>query len=125
MTIIPEDLTGVDVGLARRIISTARSIAPSLHSLDGEDREDALAILVGVAAEAEARGARFVASQAVGSGSMSYTQASSLSWFTDDDRAGLRAICLSASMLGGGHPVGRFPKATKVFKQVWPEEEEE
>lgn len=116
--ITPEELD-VDEQLARRVISTARSFAPCLDSLVGDARENAIAILDGVAAEAEARGARSVASQSVGTARVTYGSATS--WFTDDDRDGLRALCQAAAS-GAGHPVGRFPKPAHALKKVWPEE---
>lgn len=114
----PDDL-GVDEQLARRVISTARSFAPCLDTLTGTAREDAVAILSGVAAEAEARGVRSVASQSVGTAKVTYGSATS--WFTDDDRDGLRALCQSVAA-GAGHPVGSFPAPSGALRKAWPEE---
>lgn len=123
MTILPGDLNVPDTELARRVIVHARTtIAPCLNSLDGGDREDAIAILSGAAKEAMARGARNVTSQRVGTASVSYGSASS--WFTDDDRAALRALCAQASTTDGSHPIGRFPLPARAYRHVWPEEED-
>jgi hypothetical protein len=123
MSISPDNLGVSDVQLARRVIVHARmTIAPCLDSLTDEPREDAIAILAGVAKEAMARGARDVTSQRVGTASVSYGSASS--WFTDDDKAALRALCAPASTADGSHPIGRFPLPARAYRHVWPEEEE-
>lgn len=123
--IAPQDLTGVDVTLARRILSVARSIAPCLDSLvdgpgddDPKPKSDAIAILQGVAGEAKARGSRLVGAQRIGPAAVTYRDVSS--WFSPDDRDGLRALCAVVS--SAGHPVGTFPKATTAFGRIWPEE---
>lgn len=123
MTIAAEDLKASDALLARRVLAHARVIAPCLQTLTGDAREDAIAILQGVAREAMARGTRSVVSQSVGTARVSYGSASS--WFTDDDRAALRVLCpaVAESVASAGHPVGRFPKPTRAYKTVWPEEE--
>lgn len=123
MAILPGDLNVSDAELARRVIVHARTtIAPCLNSLEGDDRLDAIAILAGVAKEALRRGSRDVVNQKVGTASVSYGSVSS--WFTDDDRAALRALCAQASTTDGSHPIGRFPLATRAYRHVWPEEEE-
>lgn len=122
MAIDALDLKVPDKVLARRVLAHARVIAPCLPSLDGDAREDAIAILEGVAREAMARGSRLVTSQSVGSARVSYGSASS--WFTDDDRDALRALCPAAATVSAatGHPVGAFPRPTALYKHVWPEE---
>lgn len=118
MAIVPTDLSGVETNLARRIIAVARFIAPCLDTLDGEPRLDAIALLLGVAAEAKTRGSRLVKSQRVGPASVDYTTAGS--WFSDDDKSALRGLCgVSAS---DGHPIGSFPKPTRAYARLWPEE---
>lgn len=123
MTITAEDLNVPDALLARRVLAHARVIAPCLQNLADDDREDAIAILQGVAREAMARGTRSVVSQSVGTARVSYGSATT--WFTDDDRDALRVLCpaVAASVASAGHPVGRFPKPTRFYKSVWPEEE--
>jgi hypothetical protein len=125
----PSDLTGVEETLARRVIIYARSIAPCLDSLvdvEGDEnpkpRSDAIAILVGVAAEVPRPGARRVKRERIGPADAEYFQVSSA--FTDDDRAGLRALC-SASESTGGLPVGSFPKSARVITSMWPEQAED
>lgn len=115
--IFADDLAGVDENLARRILAVARFIAPGLDHLDGEPRNDAIAILLGVAAEAKARGSRLVKAQRVGPASVDYQAGS---WFADDDRNALRALCAAPATTG--HPVGSFPKPARVFSRLWPEE---
>jgi hypothetical protein len=111
------DLEGVDETLALRVIATARSIAPCLHTLEGGDRATAIAILRGVAAEAKSRGARHVKGQSVGPARVDY--GTSESWFFADDRASLRALCSASSAPGG--PIGSFPTSSLVSR-LWPEE---
>lgn len=115
---IPEDITGVDTTLARRILSVARSIAPCVDSLEGEPKANAVAILQGVAGEAKARGSRLIASQRIPSAQVTYRDVGS--WFSDDDRAALKAICGAVS--SAGHPIGTFPAAASAFGRIWPEE---
>lgn len=120
----PDELGVADQTLARRVLAHARVIAPCLHSLDDDARLDALAILQGVAGEAQARGVRSVASQSVGTARVTYGSAES--WFTADDRAALRALCSEATKLSvasAGHPVGSFPAPSRAFRTVWPERE--
>ncbi|CED90264.1 hypothetical protein [Actinomyces succiniciruminis] len=125
MAIQPSELGVADQTLARRVLAHAQVIAPCLHSLDDAARLDALAILQGVAAEAQARGLRSVASQSVGTARVTYGSAAS--WFTDDDRAALRALCAQASrssVASSGHPVGSFPAPSRDLRAIWPERED-
>ena len=117
-----EDIRCSDRGLAARILAHARVIAPCLTSLEDGDADLAVGILNAVAAEAQARGNRFIASQGVGSARVSYGAASS--WFTQDDRDALRALCPAAARSAGGQPVGAFPAPARAFERVWPEERE-
>lgn len=116
--ITPEDLTGVDEALARRVIVVARSIAPCIDSLDGEEKLDALAILQGVVGEAGTRGSLHVLSERAGTVGVSYSTVRS--WFQPDDKAGLRALCGGPVNEG---PVGDFP-SKRLFTHIWPEDEE-
>lgn len=114
------DLTGVEDRLARRILAVARTIAP-LETLEkGSDSwDEAIAVLLGVADEARARGSRLVKSQRVGTASVDYSAAES--WFSSDDRAALRALCGGPASQPG--PVGSFP-ASRLVTRLWPEEYE-
>ena len=56
------DLVGVDPQVALRVLAEARTIAPSLDSLEGAARESAVAVLVAVAAEVPTAGSRRVRS---------------------------------------------------------------
>lgn len=115
--IAPTDLAPVDADLARRILVTARSIAPCLDTLDGEAKSDAIAILKGVAlAGGVPHG---VKSQRIASAAVEYNASS---WWSADDRAGLRSLCAIASSESGYHPIGEFPTMTKVVSNMFPEE---
>lgn len=117
--IAPSDLTGIDADLARRIIATARSIAPCLDTLVDEPRLDAIAILRGVASEGAARGSRLIKSQSVITARVEYNPGT---WWSDDDRGALRALCSATSSDSAGHPVGSFPKTSRVVARMWPED---
>ena len=115
----PEDLPGVDRKVALRVISTARTFAPCLDSLDGVAKEAAEAILEGVAAELPAAGGRRVRSQSRNGTSISLD--SYISAFSDDDRAALGALCgIGPSLAASASPVGCFPPAG-VVESLWPE----
>jgi hypothetical protein len=113
------DLSVTDQGLALRIIAVALSIAPGLDDLPtGRNRQMAVAILNGVAAEAGLRGSRFVKAQRMGPASVDYSSVDS--WFSADDRIALRSLGgIGASRL----PVGYFPKPG-LLGRLWPEEQE-
>lgn len=115
--IVPGDLTGLDEAVARRLIATARSIAPCLDSLVGDAREDAIAILLGVAAELPAPGTGRVRSQSRNGTSVTWADFSTA--FTADYRAALRALC--GTIGAAGAPVGSFPRST-MTAAVWPPE---
>ncbi|WP_022886364.1 hypothetical protein [Glaciibacter superstes] len=117
----PNEITGVDENTALRVIAYAISIAPYLDGLeDGRNRWSAIAILIGVGREVVARGSRLVKAQRIGSASVDYTVVASC--FSEDDRGALRALCGSSTVTGG--PIGKFPRATKTFSRIWPEENE-
>lgn len=111
------DLTGVEQQLALRILAVARTIAP-LDTLEGSARDEAIAILRGVADEARGRGSRLVKSQRIGTASVDYSAAES--WFSTDDRAALRAL-VGAVDSGAGLPVGQFP-TSRLVGRLWPED---
>lgn len=115
--ITPEDLPGVDENVARRLLVAARSIAPCIDSFgdDSEEKKNAIAVLLGVLADAPAVGSRRVRSQRIGSASVDYWNADT--WLAED-RAALRSLCASAGR--GGLPVGSFP-ADRPIGRLWPE----
>lgn len=113
----PNDLPGVDVTVARRLIATARSIAPCLDTLVDEAELDAIAILEGVAAELPAPGTGRMKSQSRNGTAVAWADYSSA--FTADDRAALRALCGAGAV---GAPVGSFPVST-ITRRIWPPEE--
>lgn len=113
-----DDLQGIDELTALRIIAVARSIAPCLDSLEyGADREQAVAILKGVAQEATGRGSRHIKGQRIGSAAVDYRSVSD--WFSQEDKDALRAICKTSA--GGGGPVGLFPAADRTLSRLFPE----
>lgn len=115
---------GVDEALALRVLGVARSFAPLLDRIGDEatpeatrDRETAVAILQGVAAEARDRGSRLVKAQRIGPAGVDYEVGS---WFSDDDRAALIALCAKPTATSSG-PLGHFPKPG-ITSRLWPEE---
>jgi hypothetical protein len=115
--IYPSDLTGVEETLARRVIAMARSIAPGLDDLtDDNATQDAIAILVGVAGVAAGRGSLLIKQQVMGPARVMYTDVPS--WFTDDDRAALRALVEANSTPAFG-PLGDFPKPSRSVELVF------
>lgn len=119
--ITASDLTGTDEKIATRTLIYARtSIAPRLNLLTGQDRDDAIAILTGVALAAAARAPRDLASQSVGTARIAYRDAGS--WFTDEDKNAL--VALAGYPVGAtGHPVGVFPGASRLVERIFGEEE--
>lgn len=113
----PDDLPGVDESVARRLIATARSIAPCLDTLVNEARLNAIAVLLGVAADLPAPGTGRMRSQS--RNGTSVTWADYTSAFSADDRAALRALCGASAV---GAPVGSFPAST-MTRRIWPPEE--
>jgi hypothetical protein len=113
----PSDLPGLDESVARRLIATARSIAPCLDTLVDEARVDAIAILEGVAAELPAPGAGRMKSQSRNGTSVAWADYSTA--FTADYRSALRALCSAAGTAGA--PVGSFPASTMTCR-IWPAE---
>lgn len=116
------DLPGVPGDLANQVISAAVAIAPCIDSfpkdLEGDPRrERAVSVLRGVAKFARSRGSATVKAQRAGSASVDYGDSGS--WFSDDDRNSLAALCAGCKS-PAGLPVGRFPKPG-VVSRVWPE----
>ncbi len=117
--ITPADLDGIPERTARRLLAVARSIAPCLHQLDGDDRDTAIAILLGIAAELPAPGTSRVRSQSRNGTSTSFADVKSA--FAPDDRTALRTLCGTAgSLAASGSPVGNFPPAG-IVTSMWPE----
>ena len=110
------DLVGVDPQVALRVLAEARTIAPSLDSLEGAAWESAVAILVAVAAEVPTAGSRRVRSQSRNGTAVSLDPY--VSAFTAGDRAALRALC--GDSVTPGAPVGSFPVGGTV-ERLWPE----
>lgn len=111
----PTDIPNADEALARRVIATARVIAPCLDSLEGRARLDALAILGAVAAEMPAPGSARERSQRLGDVSVTYWGQSA---WTEQDKAALRALCADSTNVG--MPRGVFPPPGGIAR-IWPE----
>lgn len=115
---VPNDLPGVDVMSARRLLVTARLIAPCLDTLESDARMDALAILQGVASRLPEPGMERVRTQSRNGTSVGLDPFTSA--FTAEDRAALRALCGTAA--SPGQPVGSFPLG-RVADHIWPPED--
>ncbi len=111
------DITGVDPTVALRLLAVARSIAPCLDSLTGDNAKTAVAIIQGVAAELPAPGSRRVRSQSRNGTSIGFD--AFVSAWTAEEKAALRALC-GHSVASSGAPVGVFP-APGVVESLWPE----
>ncbi|MEX8058738.1 hypothetical protein [Microbacterium sp. 16-032] len=118
MAITTEDLEVSDDDLRRRIMVTARRIAPCIDTLaDGsEEKANAVAILRGVVAELPEAGARRTRSVSRNGTSMSFADIEAA--FTSETRADLESLCAAAPI---GMPEGAFP-VDDVFDRLWPEE---
>lgn len=119
--ITPEDLGG-DVELARRVIIYARSLAPCLHELIDDGKQDAISILKGASASlagiVKVRSSA-VKSRSAGDWTLSYFSDSELgSVFTGDDRSALRALCPVVAGSGLG-PIGSFPEPSRATRNLW------
>ncbi|MFE9232049.1 hypothetical protein [Cellulosimicrobium funkei] len=114
----PQDLPGLDESVARRLLSVARTIAPCLDSLTGDDYDNAIAILEGVAAELPAPGTGRMRSQSRNGTAVTWGDYTSA--FGPDDRAALRSLC-GTSAAAVGAPVGSFPPST-IACGIWPTE---
>lgn len=100
MQIAPYEILGVDETTARLVLSVARSIAP-IDALDGEPRQNAIAILATVAAELPTPGEGRIGSMSRNGTSISFTQSA----FGPDIRAALIALC----NLPPATPQAQFP----------------
>lgn len=118
MAITAEDLGIADDDLRRRIMVTARRIAPCIDSFpDGsEEKADAVAILKGVVAELPETGSRRTRSVSRNGTSMSFEAIEAA--FTAETRADLESLCSAVPV---GLAEGSFP-IENVFGRVWPEE---
>ncbi len=115
--ITPNDITGAEENVARRLLIAARSIAPCIDSFEdgSEEKKNAIAILLGVLADAPVAGTRRVRAQRIGSASVDYWNAET--WLPED-RSALRSLCASGT--SGGIPRGSFPEQRPV-NRLWPE----
>lgn len=118
MAITNEDLGVSDDDLRRRIMVTARRIAPCIDTFpDGsEDKANAVAILKGVIEELPKPGSRNIKSQSVNNASVTYRDVATA--FEGDAEASLRSLCEAPAVLG--LPMGSFPTDT-VLDGLWPE----
>lgn len=121
MAITPTDLLPVTEDTARQVLAIARSIAPCLQDLPiGEDRLNAIAILKAVGQAGAARGSALIKSQRIASAAVEYIVDGS--WFSTDQRAGLRALCSPTESDSAGHPLGDFPDFSRVVSRMFPED---
>lgn len=115
MAITADDL-GVDEDLGRRIMVSARRIAPCLDTLVAPARDDAIAVLKGVIAELPEAGAWRAKSMSRNGTSITFADIESA--FTSEARANLRSLC---GPLDEGLALGSFPDDTALAR-LWPEE---
>ena len=118
MAITPNDLDTDDDSLARRVLHQARLIAPCLDSLDGENRETAIAVIDGLIAELPEPGSARVKSLSRNGTSMTFDLSSA---FTLDVRTSLGAFCVPETL--PGLPRGSFPPALSSLTNNWLEGE--
>lgn len=118
MATITQQLGNIDDDLKRRIMVTARRIAPCLDSLPegSEEQLDAIAILKGVIAELPDAGTRRARSLSRNGTSITYADVESA--FTNEARADLRSLCAASAT--PGLPEGRFPEEVELAR-LWPE----
>lgn len=113
-------ISGADLGvgdeLARRVLVSARRIAPCLDTLVDLARDDAIAVLKGVIAELPEAGAWRAKSMSRNGTSITFADIESA--FTLEARANLRSLC---GDLDQGLAMGCFPD-DKTFARLWPEE---
>jgi hypothetical protein len=117
------DLTGVDPALANRLLAIARSITSGMDDLvdisgGAPLRTQAIAILVGVAGVVAPRGSMMIKQQVIGPARVTYTEQNS--WFSDDDRAALRALVAANSAATFG-PLGDFPCPDEIVEYAFRE----
>lgn len=116
MAIMPNEVHD-DADLARRVLAYARTVAPCLQTLEGDDREDALAILKAVAPRVQSFTAGLKTRRA-GDWSWEYFSDAELGGFFGlDDRATLAALCAASTAPRG--PLGSFPEPydySRVFR---------
>ncbi len=109
---------GGDESVARRVLVTARIIAPCIDSFaeESEEQKNALAILRGVIAELPGQGSRRTRSMSRNGTSMSFADVKAA--FTEEDKAALRSLC--PGQKPAGLPQGSFPAAGDLAGG-WPE----
>ena len=114
MRIIPMEISSDD-DLARRVIGYGRNLAPCLDELEGDDREEVLAVLKGVAGVVAGRVAG-LKSKTAGDWSWTFfSDAEMGSVFGVDDRATLARLC-GASATGSTGPLGSFPDPDTAWR---------
>lgn len=112
----PSDLGG-DADAARRVLVRARAIAPCLNSLEGEARDEAIAILKGVLAEAPEAGTRRAKQLSRNGTAVTFTEGAAS--FTVEDVTSLRSLCTAQEAQGLAQ--ASFP-VDVLFERLWPEE---
>lgn len=101
------------------VLAYVATVVPNLDLPAGDvRREQAVAILRGVAAELPAAGSRRVSQQSRNGTSVSFRDVGDV--FTANDRSALRALCGLPSSTAPAAPVGSFP-APGLVAAIWPE----
>ena len=114
MQFMPQEIH-TDEDLARRVIGYGRNLAPCLDSLTDDARDEALAVLRGVAGVVAGRVAG-LKSKTVGDWSWTFfSDAEMGSVFGVDDRATLARLCGPAASADRG-PVGSFPEPDAAWR---------
>lgn len=119
MAIIAAELS-CDEDLGRRVLLYASSVAPCLQSLDGERREDAVAVLRSIAADIESAPGYRVKSRTRGEWTTTYFSDTEItSIISAADRDALKMLCGGARLAGS--PRGQFPAPHLPLLHMWPE----
>ena len=113
MAIMPNEVHD-DVDLARRVLAYARPVAPCLQTLEGEDRESAIAILQSVATRIQTSMPNL---RSVGDWSF-FSDVEMGGYFGIDDRAALDALCGQSTSTDTG-PAYSFPPPDESLRRVW------
>lgn len=116
MAITASDLGVTDEDLARRIMVSARRVAPCIDKLIDPARADAIAVLKGVIAELPEAGSWRAKSMSRNGTAITFADIESA--FTVEARANLRSLC---GDLDEGLAQGSFPEE-KTIERLWPGE---
>lgn len=114
------DLAGLPADVAHRVIATAVSIAPCLHTLVDQDKVTAVAILVAVGKTLSfERPNPHLKAKTLGPKREEYVTGVIESAFTKDDRAALQGMCSATSSASATGPVGCFPAPSAALSRLF------